>query len=156
MVLYGRVCIISVSPGDLQLRLPVCENIFLFFKRDAIPNIEDSWSKIAYSNIQHFSPLKVRCHHPYNNLAISLQILLYTTHKKESIMDNNKTMIVETDSKGIPLKHVGYPDSISVATFYVVGNVVMGGIGLTMAWFLAYNPTEAKRAIVDAKISILV
>ena len=64
-------------------------------------------------------------------------------------------MIVETDSKGIPLKHVGYPDSMSVATFYVVGNVVMGGIGLAMAWFLAYNPTEAKRAIVDAKIGIL-
>ena len=65
-------------------------------------------------------------------------------------------MIVETDSKGIPLKHVGYPDSMSVATFYVVGNVVMGGIGLAMAWFLAYNPTEAKRVIVDAKIGILV
>ena len=32
----------------------------------------------------------------------------------------------------------------------------MGGIGLAMAWFLAYNPTEATRAIVDAKIGILV
>lgn len=64
----------------------------------------------------------------------------------------NKT--IETDSKGVPLKHVGYPDNISVATFYAMGNVVLGGVGLAAAWFLAYAP-DAKRPNADNKIGIL-
>jgi len=69
-------------------------------------------------------------------------------------MATNK--IIDTDSKGIPLKHVGYPDNISVATFYAVGNIVVGGVGFAAAWFLAYARTETKRINADTKISILV
>jgi len=61
---------------------------------------------------------------------------------------------IETDSKGIPVKHVGYPDGISVAVFYLIGNSIFGGIGLAVAWFLAYAP-DAKRANADTKIGIL-
>ena len=61
---------------------------------------------------------------------------------------------IETDSKGIPLKHVGYPDQFSVAVFYAIGNVVLGGVGLSAAWFLAYAP-DAKRASADTQIGIL-
>ena len=63
-------------------------------------------------------------------------------------------MTIELDSKGIPLKHIGYPDSLSVAAFYALGNIVLGGIGLAAVWFLAYIP-HAKRANADAKIGIL-
>ena len=45
---------------------------------------------------------------------------------------------IETDSKGIPLKHVGYPDQFSVAVFYAIGNIILGSVGLAAAWFLAY------------------
>ncbi|KAL7540014.1 hypothetical protein ACHAXR_009799 [Thalassiosira sp. AJA248-18] len=61
---------------------------------------------------------------------------------------------IETDSKGIPLKLVGYPDGISVAVFYIIGNSILGGIGLAAVWFLAYAP-DAKRANADIKIGIL-
>mmetsp|Transcript_13507 Transcript_13507/g.25840 ORF Transcript_13507/g.25840 Transcript_13507/m.25840 type:complete len:225 (+) Transcript_13507:90-764(+) len=61
---------------------------------------------------------------------------------------------IELDSKGIPLKHIGYPDQFSVAFFYAIGNIVLGGIGLAAAWFLAYAP-DAKRGNVDTKIGLL-
>jgi len=62
---------------------------------------------------------------------------------------------IETDSKGIPLKHVGYPDQFSVAVFYAIGHGVLGGVGLAAAWFLAYVPVT-KRANADTQIGILV
>lgn len=62
---------------------------------------------------------------------------------------------IETDSKGIPLKHVGYPDQFSVAVFYAIGNIILGSVGLAAAWFLAYAP-DTKRINADTKIGILV
>ena len=40
---------------------------------------------------------------------------------------------IETDSKGIPLKHVGYPDQFSVAVFYAIGYIILGSVGLAAA-----------------------
>lgn len=67
----------------------------------------------------------------------------------------SKTKETETDSKGIPLKHVGYPDQFSVAAFYAIGHGVLGSIGLAAAWFLAYAP-DSKRTNADNHIEILI
>ena len=66
---------------------------------------------------------------------------------------------IEIDPKdGIPLKHVGFPDQMSVASFYAIGNILFGAIGFAVAWFLAYyNPIIIRHGSlsVDARIELL-
>eukprot|EP00567_Pseudictyota_dubia_P018773 CAMPEP_0197433662 /NCGR_PEP_ID=MMETSP1175-20131217/1520_1 /TAXON_ID=1003142 /ORGANISM="Triceratium dubium, Strain CCMP147" /LENGTH=216 /DNA_ID=CAMNT_0042962127 /DNA_START=90 /DNA_END=740 /DNA_ORIENTATION=+ len=59
----------------------------------------------------------------------------------------------ELDAKGIPLKSP-YPEKPSVPVLYGVMTLIVGAIGLAIAYVTSYL-TEAKQSAADAKISVL-
>lgn len=69
------------------------------------------------------------------------------------VEDTTTEKPVETDEKGIPIKSP-YPEKVSVVMLYSGMTVVIGGIGVAIAYVSSYL-SESKRSDADVKISIL-
>jgi len=61
--------------------------------------------------------------------------------------------VPETDSRGIPLKSV-MPEKPAMWIIYTILHVVLGSIGLSIAWYFVYNPEANVKILIISDLGL--